>query len=119
MERFIGILIEHHGGKFPLWLAPVQARVLTITDAQNVAAGRVHGALLEAGLRAELDDSSDKIGAKIRTATLDKVPYMLVIGPREAETGEVSVRERSGRDLGPMTVGAFVEQARVRIRDRS
>jgi threonyl-tRNA synthetase len=106
MERQIAVLIEHHAGKFPLWLAPVQAKVLTITDAQNEHAEKVRARLAAAGLRVEADLRPDKIGAKIRNATLERVPYMLVVGAREAEQGQVAVRERSGKDLGAMGLDA-------------
>ena len=119
MERFIGILIEHHAGKFPLWLAPVQARVLSITEAQADFAKQVERQLRDAGLRVHADVRGDKIGAKIREATLARVPYMLVVGGREAEAGTVAVRERGGEDLGAMSVEAFLELARERITTRA
>ena len=115
MERQIGVLIEHHAGKFPLWLAPVQARVLPITEAQDGYARATLAALLEAGLRVEADFGSDKIGSKIRQATIERVPYMLVVGSREADAGQVAVRERSGTDLGAMSIEAFLALARDRI----
>lgn len=119
MERFIGILIEHHAGKFPLWLAPVQARVLSITEAQADFAKQVERQLRDAGLRVHADVRGDKIGAKIREATLARVPYMLVVGGREAEAGTVAVRERGGEDLGAMPVEAFLALARERITARA
>ncbi|MDJ0973412.1 MAG: threonine--tRNA ligase [Planctomycetota bacterium] len=119
MERFIGILIEHHAGKFPLWLAPVQAKVLSITEAQNAYVADVAERLKQAGLRVESDQRGDKIGAKIRDATLQRVPYMLVVGGREAEAGAVAVRERSGKDHGPMPVEQFVALAREQIEART
>jgi threonyl-tRNA synthetase len=115
MERQIAVLIEHHAGKFPLWLAPVQARVLPITGEQNEYGKSVLEKLLAAGLRAEIDTSNDKVGAKIRLATLARVPYMLVVGSREAETAAVAVREQSGKDLGAMALDAFLGIARERI----
>jgi threonyl-tRNA synthetase len=118
-ERLIGVLIEHHAGKFPLWLAPVQARVLPITDAQNAYGATVLERLRAAGLRAEIDPRGDKVGAKIRQATLERVPYMLVVGAREAEAGAVAVRERTGEDRGPMAVEAFLDLARARIIQRT
>ncbi len=119
MERFVGILIEHWAGKFPLWLAPVQAKVLSITEAQADYAKRVERDLIAAGIRAEADVRGDKIGAKIRDATLQRVPYMLVVGGREAEGGQVAVRERSGEDLGPMNLDAFLALVREKIEARS
>ncbi|MHC5011200.1 MAG: threonine--tRNA ligase [Planctomycetota bacterium] len=118
-ERLIGVLIEHHEGKFPLWLAPVQARVLPITDAQNAYGEQVRTRLREAGIRAELDEGSEKVGAKIRTATLERVPYMLVVGKRESESGQVAVREQSGKDHGAMDLSAFLDLAHQRVRDRT
>lgn len=119
MERQIAVLVEHHAGKFPLWLAPVQARVLPITDALNDYARGVVARLAEAGLRVELDASSDKIGAKIRQATLERVPYMLVVGQREAAAGQVAVRERTGEDRGAMDLDAFLALARARVAART
>jgi threonyl-tRNA synthetase len=112
LERFFGILIEHYAGAFPTWLAPVQAKVLPITTAQNDVAKETLAKLLAADLRAEGDWSNDKIGAKIRKATLAKTPYMLVIGGREADAGVVAVRSREKGDLGTMTVDAFIELIR-------
>ena len=99
-ERFIGILIEHFAGAFPVWLAPVQAVVLPISDAQRAYAEQVRDALLAAGLRATLDDRDEKVGRKIRDAEEQKVPAMLVVGEREAEAGEVSLRRHGRRNLG-------------------
>ncbi|GAP67238.1 threonyl-tRNA synthetase [Mizugakiibacter sediminis] len=110
MERFIGILIEHHAGNLPPWLAPVQAAVLNITDAQADYARGVAQALVDKGFRAQADLRNEKIGYKIREHTLQKVPYLLVVGDREKETGAVSVRTRSGEDLGSLPLPAFVER---------
>lgn len=110
MERFIGILIEHHAGDLPTWLAPVQAMVLNITDAQAEYAAGVAQGLAAQGLRVEADLRNEKIGYKIRAHTLAKVPYLLVVGDREKETGELAVRARSGEDLGHMTPAAFAER---------
>jgi threonyl-tRNA synthetase len=110
MERFIGILIEHHAGAFPAWLAPVQAVVMNITDAQADFAGEVAQTLVSQGFRAEADLRNEKIGYKIREHTLEKVPYLLVVGDREKETGAVSVRVRSGEDLGSMSVADFAKR---------
>ncbi len=110
MERFIGILIEHHAGNFPTWLAPVQAVVLNITDAQADYARQVATGLNEAGFRAQADLRNEKIGYKIREHTLQKVPWLLVIGDREKEKGAISVRTRSGEDLGSMPLSAFIER---------
>ncbi|RMG53428.1 MAG: threonine--tRNA ligase [Gammaproteobacteria bacterium] len=104
LERFIGILIEHYEGKLPLWLAPVQAEILTITDRQADYARKLEKTLREQGLRAHADLRNEKIGFKIREHTLQRVPYLLVVGDREAETNTVAVRTRSGEDLGTMSV---------------
>jgi threonyl-tRNA synthetase len=107
-ERFIGILLEHLGGELPAWLAPVQAIVLPITDGQNEPAGAVLAALAAAGLRGELDQRSESVGRKIREAELRKIPYMLVVGEREAAAGTVSVRERGEGDTGAVPQAEFV-----------
>ena len=107
MERFIGILIEHHAGAFPAWLAPVQAVVMNITDAQADWAGEVRKSLADQGLRVESDLRNEKIGYKIREHTLARVPYLLVVGDREKEQGAVAVRTRSGEDLGSMPLADF------------
>jgi threonyl-tRNA synthetase len=117
-ERFIAILIEHFAGAFPLWLAPVQATVLPIADRHQPYAAGVRDRLSDAGLRVELDDRQEKIGYKIREAQLQKVPYMLVVGDREAAEGTVAVRSRAGGDLGATSVEAFLEKARDEIRRR-
>jgi threonyl-tRNA synthetase len=111
IERFFGILIEQYTGAFPLWLAPVQAAVLPITDRVNDYAEAVARELREAGLRVEVNTRSDKIGAKIRNAQLQKIPFMLVCGDREMEEGKVAVRERSRGDIGAMPLADFKEMA--------
>ena len=110
MERFLGILIEHHAGNFPTWLAPVQAVVLNITDGQADYAQQVADQLRASGFRAVADLRNEKIGYKIREHTLQKVPWLLVIGDREKERGTISVRTRSGEDLGQLPLQAFVER---------
>ncbi len=119
LERFLGILIEHYAGAFPLWLAPVQAIILPITDKQNEYARAVQEHLRRAGLRVEVDLRGEKIGAKIRHAQLQKIPFMLVVGAREAEAGTVSVRERTRGDTGAVPVEAFLERALRLIRTRA
>ena len=99
-ERFVGVLVEHYAGAFPTWLAPVQARVLPISEKHIEYARAVHGRLRAARVRAELDDRNEKLGYRIRDAQLRKVPYMLVVGAREAENSTVSLRHRTGDDLG-------------------
>lgn len=108
-ERFIGILIEHFGGAFPLWLAPRQVAVLPVSDKYNDYAHTVAARLREQGLRTDLDDSPDKVGAKIRRATMRKLPYMLVVGQREADSKTVAVRARTQGDLGTMDLSDFVD----------
>jgi threonyl-tRNA synthetase len=118
-ERFIALLIEHYAGAFPLWLAPVQAVVLPIADRHIEYGESVRARLAAAGLRVELDDRQEKIGYKIREAQLKKVPYMLVVGDREAAEGTVAVRSRSGGDLGARPVDDFVTSARRAVAARS
>jgi threonyl-tRNA synthetase len=117
-ERFIAILIEHYAGAFPLWLAPVQVTVLPIADRHTEYAESVRAQLTAAGLRAGLDSRQEKIGYKIREAQLQKVPYMLVIGDREAAEGTVAVRSRTGGDLGAKPLQAFLEDAAKEIASR-
>ena len=119
MERFVGGLIEHYAGAFPLWLAPVQASIIPITDAQNDFAREVERRLRDAGMRVEVNDQRDRMQAKIRNAQLQKIPYMLVVGKREVEADSVAVRLRTGKDLGAMTVDAFLGMALPRIEERS
>jgi threonyl-tRNA synthetase len=113
MERFIGILIENHAGAFPAWLAPVQAVVLNITDAQADWAESVRKTLVNQGFRVQTDLRNEKIGYKIREHTLQKVPYLLVVGDREKENGMIAVRTRSGEDLGSMPVEDFLARLRA------
>ncbi len=112
LERFIAVLTEHYAGEFPLWLAPVQAVVIAIGEAEEAYAKSVHAKLVETGVRAEIDLSPQRVSYKIREATLQKVPYMLVCGAREAASGTVSVRERKAGDLGAVPAGEFVEKLR-------
>jgi len=113
MERFIGILIEHYAGHFPTWLAPLQAVVMTITDAQAAYASQLYDQLLEHGIRAATDLRNEKIGYKIREHTLQRVPYLLVVGTREMENGTVAVRTRAGEDLGSVPLVEFINQLRA------
>jgi len=113
IERFFGILIEHYGGAFPVWLAPVQAAVIPIAERHNDYAHQVAEQLKAAGLRIGVNDSGDRMQAKIRAAQLQKVPYMLVIGDREMEGGQVAVRLRNGQDLGGQPVADFIAMAQV------
>src|SRR3712207_2468374 len=106
-ERFIGILLEDTGGELPLWLAPLQALVLPIADRHADAANVVAGRLREAGVRAQVDDRTESVGRKIRDAELRKVPFMLVVGDREADEGTVAVREHGKGDTGTVAVEEF------------
>ena len=117
-ERFIGILIEHFAGAFPLWLAPVQVTVLPITDRANAYAHEVLAALQAAGLRAVLDERPEKVNYKIREAQLQKIPYMLVIGDREAASRAVAVRSRAKGDLGATPLDTFVTEALAEVAEK-
>ena len=119
IERFFGVLIEHYAGAFPLWLAPVQVAVLPITDRVNEYAEAVARELRAAGLRVEANVRSEKIGAKIRVAQLQKIPFMLVLGDREMEDGTVAVRERVTGDLGVVSIAEFKEMARRLVETRA
>ena len=110
MERFMGILIEHFGGAFPTWLAPVQARIIPIANRHQEYAEMVGDRLSQAGLRVECDQRNERMGFKIREAQMEKVPYMLIVGDRETASGSVGVRLRSGDDLGAIDVGEFIER---------
>ena len=115
MERFVGGLIEHYGGAFPLWLAPEQVRVLPIAEGQAESAKGVCAELKAAGIRAKMDLSNEKIGTRIRQATLDKVPYMAIVGGREVDTGTVSVRHRTDGDEGAVSLYDFLARLREEI----
>ncbi|MCH8505820.1 MAG: threonine--tRNA ligase, partial [Ectothiorhodospiraceae bacterium] len=117
-ERFIGILIEEHAGALPAWLAPEQAVVMNITDRHSDFVREVEKSLRQNGFRASADLRNEKIGFKIREHTLQKVPYMLIVGDRELESGSVAVRTRAGEDLGSMPVSAFVERLNREIEQR-
>lgn len=110
IERFFGILIEHYGGAFPLWLAPEQVRVLPLTENQNDYAATVLAALQAEDVRATLDSKSEKVGAKIRRAQLEKVSYMLILGPKEVDAQQVAVRHRTEGDQGPVALKAFIDR---------
>ncbi|MBQ4199767.1 MAG: threonine--tRNA ligase [Kiritimatiellae bacterium] len=118
LERFIGILIEHYAGAFPLWLAPEQVRILPITDKQVPYAESIRDALAAKGLRAGIDASADKLGAKIRAGTVEKVPYLLVAGGRDEAAGVVSVRRRGEGDLGAMKLEAFIERVDEELKNK-
>ena len=119
IERFIGVITEHFAGAFPVWLSPVQAKVMPITDRAADYARSVAGKLDEAGIRVETDLRNEKIGYKIREAQMQKLPYMLVVGDKEAENGTVSVRTRGGVDLGAMPLDAFLARINEEIRAKA
>jgi threonyl-tRNA synthetase len=118
LERFFGVLLEHYEGALPLWLAPVQAIVLPVLPEQQEYAGKVTDELRSAGIRAEIDSRNEKVGYRIRDAQMQKAPYMLVAGGREAEEGSVAVRTRKEGDRGPQPLQAVIEEIRLGIKDR-
>ncbi|MEK7141383.1 MAG: His/Gly/Thr/Pro-type tRNA ligase C-terminal domain-containing protein, partial [Patescibacteria group bacterium] len=115
LERFFGILIEHYAGAFPVWLAPVQVALIPIAERHNEAAVKTLQTLRDAGLRVEIDDRNESMQAKIRNHTLQKVPYLAIIGDREIQGGTVSVRTRSGEDLGAVSLEQFVRNVNDEI----
>ena len=119
IERFIGVITEHFAGAFPLWLTPVQVKVLPVTDRAHEYAKGLTQKLVDAGIRAEDDCRSEKLGYKIREAQMQKIPYMLVVGDRDMENGTVSVRTRKGEDLGAMTMDAFLSKCLAEITSKS
>jgi threonyl-tRNA synthetase len=125
MERFIGVLIEHYAGAFPVWLAPVQAKIIPISEKANAYAETVRKILSEvaipesgSGLRVEVDAANERMQKKIRDAQLQKIPYMLVVGEREAAEGKVAVRLRSGKDLGAMPLESFISRIKGEAESR-
>jgi threonyl-tRNA synthetase len=119
MERFIGVLIEHYAGAFPLWLAPVQVVMVPITDHHIAYAEKVADDLRAAGLRVEVDASSERMNKKIRNAQLQKIPYMLVVGDKELENGTVAVRTRDNEDRGAVSLTEFKAQAATLVTTKS
>ncbi len=118
IERFIGILIEHYAGKFPTWLAPTQAMVIPISDKNVAYADKIYKKLKENGIRCEMDDRSEKVGYKIREAQLQKIPYMLIIGAKEEENSQVSVRNRDTEQTSVMSLEDFMKQIKEEIENR-
>jgi threonyl-tRNA synthetase len=118
IERFIGILIEHFAGKFPTWLAPVQATILPISDKFNDYGSEIMKELRRKGIKVELDDRSEKIGYKIRESQLQQIPYMLVIGEKEENEGKVSVRSREKGDTGAIKVEEFIDMITKEIEEK-
>jgi threonyl-tRNA synthetase len=119
MERMMSFLIEHYAGNFPLWLAPVQLKIVTVTDHQLEYARKVYSELKQSGWRAELDDRNEKLGYKIREAQLAKIPYAVVIGDKEVGAGTVAPRRRGGENLPPMALDAFIERLRAEVAQES
>ena len=118
LERFIGVLIEHYAGEFPLWLAPVQVAILPITDKQNEYAGEVYRELKDAGVRVELDDRNEKVGYRIRELETKKVPYMLVLGEKERQAGSVAVRVHRKGDTGTVSRADFLVKVKLEIQQK-
>src|SRR5205814_5489011 len=118
MERFIGVLIEHFAGAFPLWLSPLQVAVLSISEKFNDYAREVESKLKDAGLRVEANLNAHKIGAKIREATMAKIPYMLILGDKEQQARVVAVRHRTEGDKGQMPLEQFIEQCQELVKAR-
>jgi len=119
VERFFGILIEHYAGAFPLWLAPVQVQICPVSEKVADYAKHIHETLKNHGVRVHLDDRNEKLPAKIRDAQLQKIPYMLVVGGKEAEAGTVSVRHRYKGDLGPKPLAEVVESLQKEVSERT
>jgi threonyl-tRNA synthetase len=119
MERFIGILIEHHAGAFPLWLSPVQFVLMNISEGQEKYAREIGKLLLDAGMRVQLDLRNEKITYKIREHSLQKLPYQLIVGDKEVAGRLIAVRTRSGEDLGQMTLEALIERFKAEIKSGS
>jgi len=115
MERFVGTLIEQFAGAFPVWLSPTQVKIIPITDNQLEYAQKIEKELKEKDIRVEIDDKSETMQNKIRNATTEKIPYMVIVGGREAEQNTISVRQRDGQDLGSMSLDGFVDQLKDQI----
>ena len=118
MERFMGILIEHYAGAFPAWLAPVQVAILPVLEKNEAYAGKILDRLLDSGIRAEVVDSREKLGHRIRTKTMEKIPYILVTGDKEEEAGTVAVRKHKVGDKGVISVEEFIGTLRDEIDKR-
>ena len=118
LERFLGILLEHFEGKFPLWLAPEQIRILPISDAQLDVARSICQQLLARGMRATVDEKPDMLGAKVREARLARVNYFAVVGAKEAETGSVALQNQAGEKLGTIPVDEFVARMQAEIDEK-
>jgi threonyl-tRNA synthetase len=110
VERFMAILIEHYGGDFPLWLSPLQAKIIPIADSHSIYAEKVKSQLESAGIRVEVDYRNEKMGLKIREAEKQKIPYMLVIGDKEVENDSLAIRRRKEGNLGVLSIEAIIER---------
>ena len=119
LERFTGVLIEHFAGDFPVWLAPEQARILPVSEKVADYARKVVADMTSRGIRAAADLSPEKLGAKIRLAQLEKVPYMIVVGPKEEAASQLSIRSRQRGDEGALATDAFIQRLESEIRDRT
>jgi threonyl-tRNA synthetase len=119
VERFLGVLIEHFAGAFPIWLAPVQAVIIPISERHHAYAGQVAKRLTESKVRVEIDGRNEKMGYKIREAQTQKIPYMLVVGDKESQSGEVSVRNRFSGDEGAQSLESFLEKIEGFIKTRA
>jgi threonyl-tRNA synthetase len=117
-ERFLGVLIEHYGGALPTWLSPIQAEILNITDKQGEYCQKIALLLKKSGFRAHSDLRNEKITYKIRDHSLQKTPYLLIVGNREMENGTISVRARGGEDLGEMSVDDFIQKLHKEVNDK-
>jgi threonyl-tRNA synthetase len=118
LERFIGILIEQHAGTFPLWLAPVQAVILNIADRQAAYADQIRQTLENQGFRVKIDLRNEKIGFKIREHSIQRVPYLLILGDKELDNQTITVRTQKGEDLGSLTIAEFSERMNSEIADK-
>jgi len=118
MERFMGILIEHYGGAFPVWLAPVQVKILTISRKYTQYAREIYSRMQDAGIRVELDERAEKIGLKVREAEMEKVPYILVIGEKEEKSSTISVRRRFKGDEGRKDSAEFLQELKSEIENK-
>ena len=119
MERFFGVLIEHFEGKFPLWLAPTQITILTISDSQNNYAEKMYEKLKNIGFRVKIDLRNEKIGSKIRDHTLKRVPYFIILGSQEVKLNQISVRTQKGEDLGKMELDQFVKNLKRELTSKN
>ena len=118
LERFFGVLVEHYAGAFPVWLMSEQARIVTVTNKQDEYANGVYEKIKEQGIEIGIDTSAEKLGHKIRTAQLAKIPYMIIIGAKEVENNQISVRSRKGQDLGAMDIEAFIDLVKKDISEK-